>query len=476
MLRYPWMTLLLLVVLLFSSIAFVGMPPGGVDKGSSGTSSYGEEIVPDEVLISVKPGYLPSMRLQDLRPTHTGLPALDRVNRTLQVQSLEPLIRPGIGALEGQAASGALARVFRVKLPPGTELEGVLRFYRQQEFIEYAEPNHVYRALDFIPNDPNWNNQWALQKVQMPKAWEISQGRSEVIIAVLDTGVDYTHPDLASKVIQDKDYDFINNDNDAMDDHGHGTHVAGTAAAATNNGIGIAGVCPQCRILPIKVLDSQGFGSDATVAQGINYAVNQGAKIINLSLGGASCSETLAQAINGAFEKGVLIVAASGNSGKKTTMMYPAASPRVIAVGATDQNDGETTYSQRGPGLDVLAPGEGIVSTVPLNGYGSLSGTSMAAPHVAGVAGLLWSRNPAWCNTEVWWALRYTADPAYLMSITSLQDANSTFSVDQPTGPWQLFLPFIAKNWWQPGRLNAYRALLVNSPGQVEAPLDVCSP
>ncbi|WP_299027871.1 peptidase S8 [uncultured Thermanaerothrix sp.] len=433
--------------------------PVGAERGKVHEVTADQDVVPDELLVAIQPGYMPYLRLSALSATATGISELDLINRRLRVRSIQPLLGPEFGYMTARRGSSGLERVFVVKLPPGSDLEAALQLFRQQNFIEYAEPNHVYRALDFIPNDPFWRDQWALPKIQLPQAWEISQGQSDRVIAVLDTGVDYRHPDLKDKVLHGG-RNFVNNndDSDAMDDQGHGTHVAGIAAAATNNEVGVAGVCPQCQILPIKVLDSQGTGNATTVAQGIEYAVEQGARIVNLSLGGPNCSETLAQAINGAFNRGVLIIAASGNNGSKISMSYPARSPRVVSVGAVDQYDVEAQFSQRDETLDLLAPGVDIYSTVINSGYMLSSGTSMAAPHVAGVAGLLWSQNPGWRNTEVWWALRYT------YSAGSLAIGES---------PWRLYLPLVANS--QVARLNAYRALQVTSPGQVEAPEDTCA-
>lgn len=429
-----------------------------------------QDVVPDEALVAIKPGYMPYLRLNALATLETGIRGLDNVNRNLRVRSMRPLLEPTSGYRGVRQEFGGLERVLVITLPPGSNLDEALRVFRAQDFVEYAEPNHVYHALEFTPNDPYWSSQWALPKIEAPKAWNLSRGSPNVIIAVLDTGVDYTHPDLKMKVLTDIDKDYVNNDDDAMDDHGHGTHVAGIAAAATNNNIGIAGVCPNCKILPIKILNSGGGGTDEILVNGIKYAVEQGARIVNLSLGGKSCSLTLANAINAAFDQGVLIVAASGNDGSKTSMAYPARSPRVVSVGAVDQYDVETSFSQRDETLDLLAPGVNILSTT-IGEFVNMSGTSMAAPHVAGVAGLLWSRNPNWKNTEVWWALRYATDPVTLYGNITLNEVTITSS----DSPWQLYLPFVANRWWSLGRLNAYRALQVTVPGQVEAPLDTCA-
>ena len=184
------------------------------------------------------------------------------------------------------------------------------------------------------------------------------------------------------------------------DDFGHGTHVAGIAAAATNNGIGIAGVSWGARVMPVKVLDQYGNGWYSDIADGIVYAADNGAKIINLSLGGAAASQTLCQAAAYAQQKGALLVAATGNAG--AAVLYPAACDGVLAVAATDRSDQRASFSNYGPEVDLAAPGVDIYSTWPwLDGYFTKSGTSMAAPHVSGVAALVWSRWPEWDNIEV---------------------------------------------------------------------------
>ena len=184
------------------------------------------------------------------------------------------------------------------------------------------------------------------------------------------------------------------------DDFGHGTHVAGIAAAATNNGIGIAGISWGARVMPVKVLDQYGNGWYSDIADGIVYAADNGAKIINLSLGGAAASQTLCQAAAYAQQKGALLVAAAGNAG--AAVLYPAACDGVLAVAATDRSDQRASFSNYGPEVDLAAPGVDIYSTWPwLDGYFTKSGTSMAAPHVSGVAALVWSRWPEWTNMAV---------------------------------------------------------------------------
>lgn len=281
----------------------------------------------------------------------------------------------------------------------------------------YVEPNMKMQA-QFIPNDPDWSLQWAPQKIQADWAWNTTTGNSSILVAVVDTGIDYTHPDLSANYVP-LGFDWVNNDTDVMDDCGHGTHCAGIIAASINNSIGIAGLA-QVRIMAEKVLDYSGFGYDDWVANGIIHAVNEGAKIISLSLGGYGDSELLHDAVRYAYSAGVLLVAAAGND--NTNMeSYPAAYNEVIAVAATDQNDVKADFSNYGDWIELAAPGVGIYSTMPtyqvyLNSmgysmnYDYLSGTSMACPQVAGVAALVWSLYPNKSRDWIRQWLRYTAD------------------------------------------------------------------
>ncbi len=256
--------------------------------------------------------------------------------------------------------------------------------------VEFAELDYI-GTIDWTPNDPSFSSQWGPKKVSAESAWNVTRGSSSVLIAVVDTGVDLDHPDLDGKVRTDIDYDFVNNDSSAQDDNGHGTHVAGIAAAETNNSTGIAGMCPNCQILPVKVLSSSGSGSYSAIASGIRYAADKGAKVINLSLGGSSGSTTLADAVNYANSKGALLACAAGNS-NTSAASYPAYYSACVAVAATDSNDNRASFSNYGSWVDTSAPGVSIYATYWNNTYSSLSGTSMATPHVAGLAGLLFSQ------------------------------------------------------------------------------------
>jgi len=271
--------------------------------------------------------------------------------------------------------------------------------------------------IQSTPNDPLYSQQWGIPMIEANKAWDNTTGDRKVIVAVIDTGVDYTHEDLAS-VNKSIGWDFVNNDANPMDDNGHGTHVAGIIAATMNNRKGVVGVAPNITVMPIKVLNSAGSGYESDVADGIRWAADHGAKIISMSLGGDLPDPQTYEATRYAFfTKGVLIIAAAGNSGLNQPS-FPGAYPWVIAVGALDSSGRRASYSQYGNFVDITAPGSNIISTVPKgtcelcdpSGYSSLSGTSMATPYVSGVAALYWSHNMSLNNKQVAYMLLKSAD------------------------------------------------------------------
>lgn len=276
--------------------------------------------------------------------------------------------------------------VFVLSVPNG-EVDAVISDLSQQAGVVYAEPNYFVSSTEVIPNDPGWGNQYNMTAIRAPAGWALNTGAVWVTIAILDTGVDLSHPDLFVRILPG--YDFVNNDNDPQDDHGHGTHVATIAAASTNNGEGVAGVNWGANILPVKVLNSSATGTYANVAAGIVWAVDHGAQVINLSLGGPAPAFVLNDAVNYAYQRGVILVASTGNAGVPS-VLYPAAYDPVIAVGATDNGNNLAGFSNYGPEVDVVAPGVNIYSAFPGGWYGYRSGTSMATPHVSGLAALLW--------------------------------------------------------------------------------------
>lgn len=310
-----------------------------------------------------------------------------------------------------------LAKVYVAEFPAGTNMEEALKSVKADPTVEYAELNGLVQAVQ-IPNDPYFDYQYGLHNtgqtggtpdadIDAPEGWDITTGDSSIVLAVVDTGVDWNHQDLQGKVILG--WDFAYGDPEPDDVYGHGTHVSGIAAANSNDGIGIAGVCWKCQILAVKVLTDDGWGYWEWVAEGISYATWNGAKVINLSLGGSEGSEVLHDAIIDAYNAGVTVVAAAGNEWWGP-VLYPAKYPETIAVSATDHNDQLAWFSSLGPEVDVAAPGEDILSSLPGNDYAWWSGTSMATPHVVGAVGECLSLNPTLSPAKIYDLVTSTAD------------------------------------------------------------------
>ena len=243
-------------------------------------------------------------------------------------------------------------------------------------------------------NDPGYKYQWYIPYSQADKAWSLVNQKREVKVAVLDTGVDYTHPDLRNKVLADEGYNFVDNNYNVMDYDGHGTHISGIIAAEANNSIGLTGVTGNVdvKILPIKVLNENGYGDTISIVKGILYAVESGADVINLSLGARFKIDLLAEAIEYAKSKGVFVVTASGNENENSDNFSPAADGG-YTVAAMNYNYKKASFSNYGNSVKVAAPGVKILSTVP-GGYEAWDGTSMAAPVVSGIAAMLKAENP----------------------------------------------------------------------------------
>jgi subtilisin family serine protease len=323
-------------------------------------------------------------------------------------------------------------------------LEETLFALRRNPDVEYAEPNYISYVTE-TPNDSLFDYQYALYNngqdigppgspqgkeradINATSTWEETKGDNDIVIAIVDTGVDLDHPDLNDK-IHSSGYDFINDDSDATDDHAHGTHVAGIAAAETHNSEGIAGVAWNCKILPVKVLDDQGGGSYSEMIEGIIWAADNGADVINLSLGGDFPSVSLENALKYAYDMDIVIVAAAGNDGG--AVLYPAAyDDYCLAVAATDYNDERVDFSNYGPEIDVAAPGALIMSTVPTWLWGPDSfpyawgdGTSQASPHVAGLAALIKSVKPNLSAAQIMNVIRYSADDVNFVNNLGIDD------------------------------------------------------
>lgn len=324
--------------------------------------------------------------------------------------------------------------VDRVKVPDGKTVNETVAMFSGRDDVVYAEPVYIRRALklpdEYASKTELKQRQWGLEKIDATEGWDVETGK-DVVIAVLDTGIDLDHSDLAGNIWNNPDsdteydsdkytikydthgWDFINDDNDPNDDISisHGTHCSGIIAAVANNsvGSGMVGVSWNNKLMAVKILDSIGEGDSLGLVYGIIYAADRGADVISMSLGADTASQAEIDAVNYAYNRGCVIVAASGNGGPDyigdPTVYYPAAYENVIAVGATNDNDERADFSNYGQELDVVAPGEAIYSTV-IGGYGSMGGTSMACPHVAGLASLVisyWNRggNTSWTPSQV---------------------------------------------------------------------------
>ena len=313
---------------------------------------------------------------------------------------------------------------FVIKLAPNLTMHDAGEFLRSLPGVRYVEPNYLAFAFA-TPNDPSFSQQYGPQRIQANLAWDIWQPQRTVYIAIIDTGIDSNHPDLTNKMRRHNNgmvygWNTLNNTTNALDDNGHGTHCAGIAAAEINNGVGIAGVAAwnpnvansraYVQLMPVKVLSSSGSGSLDAVARGITWAADNGAHILSLSLGAGSGAQQLQDAVNYAWNRGCLVVVAAGNGGSSSPQ-YPAYYTNCIAVAATDSSDRLASFSQYGSWVDIAAPGVGILSTIPNSRYASYDGTSMACPHVAGAAAVLWSHNPSLTNAQLRAALETNVDP-----------------------------------------------------------------
>lgn len=302
--------------------------------------------------------------------------------------------------------------VIRIKLEPRVSVAKAIQILEELEEVEYAEPNGIC-YMHLVPNDLNYDSQWAPQLTGAESAWEVTTGAVEVIIAITDTGVDGTHPDFGGKVIAGydtfNDISILANTDSAV--HYHGTHCAGIAAAVGNNGQGIAGVAWGSTIMPIKICDDgpDYTASDFDMAEAFTWAVDNGADIISCSFGGKGYAQTAKDAIDYAvIDNGCIFITSMGNTSRNETN-YPAGYQSVIAVGATDAHDEVASFSTTGNYMSVCAPGVEIYSTMPGGGYDYLSGTSMSCPFVAGAAALILSQSPGMSPEEIKTQLEETA-------------------------------------------------------------------
>ena len=390
--KYPWIIFLLVTIMMTIGSISLAFDPESVDIDTLKQM----KAMPDEILVKF----------------HSGVSEFDKQ----RVHNL-------LGAIKSRSGYGNFYHVVSVR---EGMVEEMISAYSEQPVVAYAEPNH-FRFINFIPNDTYYSFQWHLDQINMSDAWNKSTG-SGVTVAVVDTGISQAGEDgFGNRVFGG--YNFVKENENFSDDNGHGTHVAGTIAQETDNGIGVAGIAYNANLLGVKVLNKKGSGADSGVADGIRWAADNGAQVINMSLGGDSSSQTLEDAVNYANERGVVICAAAGNSGADT-IGYPARYDACIAVGSVRYDKEKADYSQYGAGLDVVAPGgdtsvdqnqdgygDGVVQETFTKklfrmkwGYYYFQGTSMATPHVSGLAALIIGKYPAYTPDQVRNAIESTAE------------------------------------------------------------------
>ena len=385
----------------------------------------GPEFVRTEIIVKFKS----SLRMGWFGNAVTcGIRSIDELNKRFKAKKVEEIF----------------SRVYKLSFPEDADVISIAREYERDPNIEYIEPNYVFHT-SVVPNDPEYSKQWAHQVIESEAAWDMETGSPDVTIAVVDTGVDWDHPDLAANIWNNPDevvdgrdtdgngyiddvrgYDFVDTDdsvypgedgttrdNDPMDFDGHGTHCAGIAAAVANNRIGVAGVSWNSKIMAVragyKAADGVGYLEEDDIALAIVYAADNGANIISMSWGDFEESALIREAVKYAYDRGVLLVAAAGNDAT-SIKHFPAAYDEVVAVTATDEHDDPAGWTNFGDWVELGAPGVDIYSTVWDDSYAYKSGTSMSTPHVAGVAALVWSRFPYMTGNQVRFQLRQKAD------------------------------------------------------------------
>ena len=423
----------LVLILLLTSLILSLPTATDAQRASSSAISGSAQFTPGELLIRVSP------RAQaELEYLHAKSP-LQKLHDRMGVRSVYRLF-PHVTHPE---SNPNLERIYLLRFQIPIDLHTINASYAAHPLIEATEFNYIRQtqASEIIPNDPRFEEQWNLSLIDMPGAWAIEKGDPEVIIAVVDTGFDYTHEDLASQTwvnageipdngIDDDNNGYIddvngwdfseppksdgngksqNGDNDPIDESGHGTHVAGIVGAAVDNDLGISGIAWNCTLMPIRGAGVRGIRDNRSAAA-IVYAVDNGARVINMSWGGRERSFVLRDAVDYAYARGVLMVAASGN-GSEGASIFPAGYRKVISVAATEQHKQKFYQSNFGASIDIGAPGNVILSTHINNRYRPLSGTSMATAHVSGVAALIISKRPSLTHQEVRQILLSTTDP-----------------------------------------------------------------
>lgn len=375
--------------------------------------------------------------------TNLGIASVDRILDEFGTIGITKLRGPPTENFLGEARirrepevtyeTYGFTRKYIVKVPKETDLKSMVKKLNEDPSVENAEPDYLAMTC-VVPNDGLYERQWGLKRIKCEEAWEHEKGNENVIIAIIDTGIEQNHPDLKDKLVPGYDMvdltdvppedgcvwegDIDTRDNNPEDENGHGTHCAGIAAASNDNNLGVAGVAWKCKIMPIRVLANircgryvKGSGTFTDIADGIIWAADHGAHMISMSLGGMvpkseNPPSVLKNAIDYANSNGCVIVASTGNNGinldEAEVYHYPSAHPEVLAVGAIDKNNRRPNFSNYGRQCDhVMAPGVDILSTYPRQTYEFLEGTSMATPFVAGLAALIKSANPHMSPKEI---------------------------------------------------------------------------
>ncbi|MBI2270644.1 MAG: S8 family serine peptidase [Bacteroidetes bacterium] len=422
-----------------------------------------ENYVDGRVYIKLKNNVPLNLGIKD-DPMHTDINSYPFLASLAEQFIFKSFRRPFYAAKE----SDVLQRTFELEFNNYADIDLLIRKLRASEIVEYVEKVPLYRSMA-TPNDPSYSSQWALAKIGAANAWNYSTGSSAIVVAIIDEGVQLNHPDLIANIwvnageipgnnkdddnngyIDDVNgYDVGSNDSDPSNSGPHGTEVAGIVSAASNNGTGIASIGYSIKLMAVKA--SAASGSTITSgAAGLVYAASAGARVINMSYGTGAVSLTDQNAIDYAFSKGCVLVAAAGNCGI-CQVSYPGAYPHVIAVASTNQTDVKSSFSSIGPDVDLAAPGEGILTTNTGAGYSSPSGTSMSSPLVAGLCGLMLSLNPYLTNVDVETCLKNNADnidaqnPSYIGQLGAGRiNADKTMQCVQASLAWKPTADFIA--------------------------------
>ncbi|RPI30712.1 MAG: hypothetical protein EHM70_13205, partial [Chloroflexota bacterium] len=417
-----------IVLALLLTSSFLALPSSAVRSAEAGQifenafiSSPGQlEYVPGVVLVGLKPGATLEMAGSgDTRAAHTILhtssAALNADLTALSIAQGEAVFPAALGdsSLLYKEKTASLGSIFRLRLPDYGDVEAAVVLLARNPDVVFAEPDYIARAA-YTPTDPLYASQWGLAAIHAGDAWDTITGTLATTIAIIDGGIDLDHPDLANRLwinpgeaaangldddnngyIDDVNgWDFVYDGNSPGDENGHGTEVAGVAAAEANNNLGVAGVCWNCRLMVVKVMQASGIANYSDIAAGVAYAAAKGASVINISLGGYADSATLRAAIQAASARAV-IVGGAGNDAVSSNF-YPAAYPQVIAVAAVGPAGAKADFSNFGAWVDAAAPGMDIHTTFEGGDWGATSGTSLASSFVSGLAGLLYSQHPDW--------------------------------------------------------------------------------